>query len=87
MEDWREIILTKIKNNDSHLLVLLDPDHLLNDCDLLTSLKKLNYEVILYTDPVAFRFLYEPSYRMKWDCGEITPVSYTHLTLPTIYSV
>jgi len=72
MEDWREIILTKIKNNDSHLLILLDPDHLLNDGNLLTSLKKLNYEVIPYTDPVAFRFLYEPSYRMKWDCGEIT---------------
>lgn len=71
MEDWRELILTKIKNNESHLLILLDPDHLLNDSNLLTSLKKLNFEVIPYTDPIAFRFLYEPSYRMKWDFGVI----------------
>ena len=72
MSSWHDLILDKIVREESQLVVVCDPDGLLQEETLLMSLRKEGYNVMLYGDPVAFRFLYESEYRQKWDRGETT---------------
>ena len=72
MSSWHDLIFDKIVKEESQLVIVCDPDGLLQEENLLISLMKKGYNVILYGDPVAFRFLYESKYRQKWDRGEMT---------------
>ncbi len=70
MSDWRCHVLDKITREDSQLVIVCDPDGLLQEENVLSSLKGMSYTVVVYDDPVAFRYLYESEYREKWDKKE-----------------
>ncbi|KYK31512.1 MAG: BREX-3 system phosphatase PglZ [Theionarchaea archaeon] len=72
MSSWRNLVLDKITVEESQLVIVCDPDGLLQEENLLLSLREKGYNVILYDDPVAFRYIYESEYRQKWDKGEET---------------
>jgi hypothetical protein len=72
MSNWRDLVLEKIAGEDSQVVIVCDPDGLLQEEDLLLSIREKGYTVILYDDPVAFRYQYETEYRQKWDRGEVT---------------
>jgi hypothetical protein len=72
MSNWRDLILDKIMVGDGNVIIVCDPDGLLQEEDLLASIRKQGYNIVLYDDPVAFRYLYESEYRVKWDRGEKT---------------
>ena len=52
------------------LILVSDPDGLLLDEGILTALEKMGFDVLLYDDPVKFRYKYEADFRSKWDRGE-----------------
>ena len=63
MSTWRDIILADFREPVPPLSLVADPDHLLLDEILLSSLKDMQVEFIQYGDPVAFRYLFESRYR------------------------
>jgi len=72
MNSWRDLILDKIRGEDRPVVIVCDPDGLLQEEDLLLSVKEQGFKVVLYDDPIAFRFIYESEYRQKWDKGDVT---------------
>ena len=60
----------------SHLDELLDRTE-----QTLVELRHARYDVTSYTPPYTVPYLHSPP------VDDVPPVSYTHLTLPTIYSV
>ncbi|NIA12164.1 MAG: BREX-3 system phosphatase PglZ [Nitrospiraceae bacterium] len=72
MTDWRNQILEEVISADSRLVVVFDPDDILQEEKLLMAIRDSGYEVIPYSDPVAFRYTYESAYRQRWDRGEET---------------
>lgn len=49
---------------------MADPDGLLLEEDILTTLRESGFELISFEDPIAFRYAYEAKYRCRWDQGE-----------------
>lgn len=47
--------------------VVADPDGLLQDDLIATELREYGFDVLIYDDPVRFRFLYETRHRQEWD--------------------
>jgi len=72
MTDWRNQVLEEVMSTDSKLVVVFDPDDILQEEKLLVAIRDSGYEVIPYSDPVAFRYTYESAYRQRWDSGEET---------------
>lgn len=65
MTSWRDVILSKFKNQTDSMIFVKDLDSLLNDEVILNELSNLGYEVVRYEDSVLFYYLYEQQYRQK----------------------
>ena len=52
--------------------MVADPDRLLTEPRLSEALSAKGFELLLYEDPVAFRFVYETKYRPYFDSGAAT---------------
>lgn len=65
MTSWRDVILSKFKNQTDSMIFVKDLDSLLNDEVILNELSNLDYEVVRYEDSVLFYYLYEQQYRNK----------------------
>jgi len=63
MNDWRDSIIQKLKENYIFLNLVSDPDKLLLDEKMFFYLKKENMELVNYDDPVQFRYVFETKYR------------------------
>ncbi|MDF9408594.1 BREX-3 system phosphatase PglZ [Pelotomaculum isophthalicicum JI] len=63
MSTWRDQVLRDFQEPVPPLTLVADPDHLLLDEVLLSSFKDSQVEFVQYGDPVAFRYLFEFSYR------------------------
>ena len=61
-EGWRKEVLKKIDIVDN-LIIVVDPDGLLLDKEIVSYLKSKNYTLIEYTDYAFFRYKYELEYR------------------------
>ncbi|BFN37815.1 BREX-3 system phosphatase PglZ [Fidelibacter multiformis] len=72
MNNWREQILKEFTPNVARLTLVADPDSLLTEEKLSLKLRERGFDVIEYTDPVEFRYVYESTYRSAWDCGKHT---------------
>lgn len=68
--NWRDNIQYYFTDPTISLILAIDPDVLLQDQDLLVFVHKQGYNVLPYTDPVAFRHVYEMEYRQRWDSGQ-----------------
>ncbi len=63
LSTWRDVVLLDFQEPVPALSLAADPDHLLLDEVLLSSLKDRQVEFIQYNDPVSFRYLFESRYR------------------------
>lgn len=81
MTEWQDQILTRIRLAGTPLVVVLDPDRILLEERIVQALRADEFDLLTYTDPVAFRHTYETGYRTPRDNGEETPrliVRFTH---------
>ena len=70
---WRQPVLecfTSESATASRLTVVNDPDQLFAELVLRSRLTERGYELLAYEDPVAFRYLFEPRCRPRWEAGE-----------------
>ncbi len=70
MADWRDKILSEFTPGVGKTIAVADPDRLLTDPRLNEALSARGFELVLYENPVAFRFLYETKYRSRLDTGQ-----------------
>lgn len=71
MPSWRDKLLQPIRmNSGSRLLIAVDPDGLLLDEQIATMLSASEIDIVLYNDPVYFRFVFETHYRKVTELGE-----------------
>jgi len=71
MGNWRDDILKHFERGVARLTLVADPDRLITEEGILNELHQRGYHVEVYGDPVAFRYLYESSYRDRWDEGKV----------------
>ena len=67
---WQEHILKEFIPQVNRLTLVADPDYLVTEEDILQRLRERGFDILLFEDPVAFRFAYESKYRSKWDKGD-----------------
>ena len=63
---WRDAILENFTSEIatfSPITVVADPDRLLSEQRLLSALKERGFEVVLFDDPISFRYVYESRFR------------------------
>lgn len=69
--NWRDRILKNLKPCVSRLTLVADPDGLLLEEDVLSTLREdMGFDVLVFSDPITFRYAYEANYRSRWDRGE-----------------
>ena len=73
MSGWTERILKEFPADLSRFWIAADPDGVLLDEQILSSLRARRFEVLPFEDSVAFRTEYEERYRAAWDRGEAAP--------------
>ena len=72
MSSWRDAILNAFVPNVCKLTLVADPDFLLTEEKLVLELRERGFDLIEFSDPVEFRYVYESKYRSIWDRGEHT---------------
>ena len=75
MSGWTERILEEFPTDLSRFWIAADPDDLLLDERILSSLRERGFELLRFEDSIAFRTEYEERYRLAWDSGEAGPSS------------
>lgn len=69
---WRDHILRAFTPQIARLTIVADPDGLLTEEGIVAELRERGFDLLLFDDPIAFRFAYESKYRSLWDRGELT---------------
>jgi hypothetical protein len=72
MPSWRDHILQHFRVPIHRLTLVADPDGLLLEEELLTTIRQNGFDLLPFEDPIAFRFAYESRYRQHWDDGQDT---------------
>ncbi len=70
---WRDGVLRYFSSEIAavtRVTVVADPDGLLLDDAVCTTLAQQGFDVIPYVDSVKFRFYYESRHRSRWDAGQ-----------------
>lgn len=67
---WQASILAKFQPKRENMLVVIDPDNLLQNEALLAEIQNSSYDILQLEDEVAFRNRFERNYRSRWDDGE-----------------
>ncbi|MEI7996010.1 MAG: BREX-3 system phosphatase PglZ [Methylococcaceae bacterium] len=75
MSRWIERILNEFPADLAHLWIVADPDDMLLDEQILSSLRARGFEVLPFEDSVVFRAEYEERYRAVWDSGNAGPAN------------
>lgn len=68
--NWRDLILQNFQPGVARLILAADPEGLLLREDILSALGERGFEILTYSDPIAFRYAYEANYRSRWNRGE-----------------
>lgn len=72
MPSWRDHILQHFREPIHRLTLVADPDGLLLEEELLTTIRQNGFDLLPFEDHVTFRFAYESRYRQHWDEGQDT---------------
>ena len=70
MADWRERILKAFTPRVARLTLAADPDELLLEEVVLEGIRERGFGLLVFEDPIAFRFACESRFRSCWDRGE-----------------
>jgi len=60
---WRERILKELIPNLSAMHLIADPDKLLTDEQIQIELRSRGFDIVVFEDVIAFRYLFETQYR------------------------
>jgi hypothetical protein len=72
MSDWRDYILQHFRELVHRLILVVDPDGLMLEEELLAAIRQNGFDLLPFEDPIAFRYAYESGYRQHWDEGHDT---------------
>lgn len=70
MNNWRDVILKEFVPHVSRLTLVADPDSLLVEEHMVMALHHRGFDLLEFTDPIAFRYAYESRFRSLWDQGK-----------------
>jgi hypothetical protein len=70
MTDWRDKLLNEFTPGVGKTIMVADPDRLLTEPHFSAALLAKGFEMLIYEDPIAFRFVYETKYRPRFDAGQ-----------------
>lgn len=71
MESWRSRILKEFIPQIHPITLVADPDNLVTEEHTLQEIQKRGFTVIVYDDPIEFRYIFETQYRSMWDTGDL----------------
>lgn len=66
-KSWRDTILQEFTPEVARLTLAADPDQLLFDGALVEEIQARGFHLLLFADPIAFRYAYETAFRSQWD--------------------
>jgi hypothetical protein len=75
VDNWRAHILQEFTPQIGRLTLVADPDGLLIEEGVLQAIRDRGFEVIPFEDHIAFRYVYESTFRTRWDRGEDTALA------------
>ena len=67
MSSWRDTILNEFVPGISKLTLVADADNLFTEEKLLSELRARGFDLLDFSDPVEFRYVYETVYLSKWN--------------------
>lgn len=67
---WRDALFRAFTPQVARLTLASDPDALLFEEGVAAGIRARGFELLVFDDPVAFRFAYESRYRSRWDRNE-----------------
>lgn len=70
MATWRDRIFTEFASRVAPLTLAADPDGLLLDEVIQEVLRERGFELLVFEDTVALRYVFELKHRARWDEGE-----------------
>jgi hypothetical protein len=68
--DWRENILIHFNEPSEPLTLVADPDGLMREEKVYSAIGKRGFEILVYQDPIRFRYQYETSFREPLEDGK-----------------
>lgn len=71
---WQDVIRQQFGHEQTQSVVVVDPDHLMQDDVLISELQARQYDILSFTTEIAFRNEFEERYRSRWDRGEKTHI-------------
>lgn len=72
MSKWRDEIMRKFTPSVGRSVVVVDPDRLLTEPTLNEGLRGAGFDLLVFEEPVAFRFAYESKHRSRTDNGQLS---------------
>lgn len=64
MTQWQNAVIDKIKNTESKLIIIIDPDSIFQNTLLLQLTDDNGFLFHNYTDSIRFRYLYEAELKL-----------------------
>ncbi len=68
--NWQNVILQNFAPQVTRFTIVSDPDSLLLEESLSQAIRARGFDVQVYENSIQFRYLYETSYRPRWEAGE-----------------
>jgi PglZ domain-containing protein len=72
MAKWRDEIIRKFTPSVGRSVVVADPDRLLTEPALNEALRGAGFDLLIFEEPIAFRFAYESKHRSRIDNGQLS---------------
>jgi len=73
--NWEESVTqTFIADLDPKIWVAADPDQIVRSEPILNQLQSKGFNILIFDDPILFRFQYESVIRIEWDAGGTQPL-------------
>ena len=69
MENWRDSILKEFTPQAARITLITDPDALISEEIIVQEIQSRGFELVLFEEPISFRYLYESKYRLAWENG------------------
>lgn len=75
MESWEHQIIEKfIPDLEPRMWVVADPDKVVRSENILSALETKGFDVVVFDDPIVFRYEYESRSRRIWGMGKGSPL-------------
>ncbi len=70
MENWRSNILKEFTPQIARVTLVVDPDVLISEEIIAQEIQTRGFDLVLYEEPISFRYLYELKYRSSLENGD-----------------